>query len=184
MARRVVADADGEQLGRRERKRLALRGRLCAAALELFSAHGYEVVSMTDIADRVDVARATVFNYFPRKELFLEEWGVRRRALVSQVLEEVHDHGGPAIEKLRRYLAELSKLNMDSRAESVVLMRASARFGALLVERPYQQIRVFSHRPGVVPLCRPSEEPLWNCGIWSTSSPSPRSSTSPGPQRD
>lgn len=129
-----AAAAGPEEPGRRERKRRELRARLCSVALELFGDRGYEAVTMTDIAERADVARATVFNYFPRKELFLEEWGIRRRAMVAEILARVHSSRRPAVEKLRGYLAELAKLNTQARAESIVLMRASARFGALLVD--------------------------------------------------
>jgi AcrR family transcriptional regulator len=134
MARQEAAPIEEQPLGRRERKRLELRGRLGAAALELFSERGYEAVSMTDIADRVVVARATVFNYFPKKEMFLEEWGIRRRDTVVRILRDIDGDGGPALHRLRRYLGELVRMNTDARAESIVLMTASARFGELFVD--------------------------------------------------
>lgn len=41
---------------------------------------------MDQIAERADVARATVFNHFSQKVGFLEERGARRRARVSEIL--------------------------------------------------------------------------------------------------
>lgn len=87
---------------------------------------------MEDIADRADVSRATVFNHFAQKAGILEEWGVRRRARVLEILRREQAEELPVGEQLRRYIGEMAKLNIESRAETVVLMEASARFGRLL----------------------------------------------------
>ena len=57
----------------RERKKLATRARLLAAAEDLFATNGYHATTIDEIAARADVARATAFNYFPRKEEFRSE---------------------------------------------------------------------------------------------------------------
>lgn len=127
-----AADETGEpQPGRRERKRRQVRDRLCGAALELFIERGYEATTMDQIAERADVARATVFNYFPQKVGFLEEWGERRRATVARMLAGQHADRRPAPERLRLYLRALARLNEASRDETAVLMEASAHFGRL-----------------------------------------------------
>lgn len=87
---------------------------------------------MDQIAERADVARATVFNHFSQKVSFLEEWGARRRASVSEILGQQHFEDLPVGDRLRRYLREMAELNIASRAETAVLMEASARFGRLL----------------------------------------------------
>jgi AcrR family transcriptional regulator len=124
-------DASAPNPGRRERKRREVRERLCAAALELFVEHGYEATTMDQIGERADVARATVFNYFPQKVGFLEEWGVQRRARVAELLEEQQTALRPAPEHLRAYLRALAALNEGSRRESAVLLDAAAHFGRL-----------------------------------------------------
>ena len=50
-----------------ERKRRLVEQRIIEAANELFSAHGFENVSVTDIAARADVGRTTFFRYFGDK---------------------------------------------------------------------------------------------------------------------
>jgi AcrR family transcriptional regulator len=50
-----------------ERKRRLVQQRIIAAADELFSANGFENVSVTDIAARADVGRTTFFRYFGDK---------------------------------------------------------------------------------------------------------------------
>ncbi|WP_405970547.1 TetR/AcrR family transcriptional regulator [Streptomyces sp. NBC_00988] len=118
--------------GRRERKLRQARDRLYGAAIELFVAQGYEATTMEQIAERVDMSRATVFNHYAQKAGILEEWGARRRARVLEILRQEHAEELPVGDRLRRYVGELASLNIGSRAETVVLMEASARFGQLL----------------------------------------------------
>jgi AcrR family transcriptional regulator len=53
--------------GRRELRKLETRQRLADAAAQLFAEHGYDAVSMSDVATAAGVAVQTVFNYFPTK---------------------------------------------------------------------------------------------------------------------
>ncbi|MFF2652930.1 TetR/AcrR family transcriptional regulator [Streptomyces sp. NPDC058045] len=54
--------------GRRERKKAATRQAIADAALDLFSEHGFDQVSVRDIAERADVSTTTLFAHFPGKE--------------------------------------------------------------------------------------------------------------------
>jgi AcrR family transcriptional regulator len=56
------------QLGLRERKKQRTRQLLSETARRLFSEHGFERVSIAEIAREADVSEQTVFNYFPSKE--------------------------------------------------------------------------------------------------------------------
>lgn len=69
-------DGDGPQaapttIGRRERKRLETRARLVHSALELFTEHGFDAVTVTDIAERADVDPSTFFRHFGSKDAVL-----------------------------------------------------------------------------------------------------------------
>ncbi|MDO0932233.1 TetR/AcrR family transcriptional regulator [Streptomyces sp. DG2A-72] len=123
---------DAPVLGRRERKRQQARDQLYEAAVGLFVAQGYEATTMEQIAESADVARATVFNHFSQKVGFLKEWGARRRARVAAILGQEHAENLPVGDQLRRYLREMADLNVATRAETTVLMDASARFGRLM----------------------------------------------------
>jgi AcrR family transcriptional regulator len=56
------------QLGLRERKKQRTRELLSETARSLFTEHGFEQVSVADIAREAEVSEQTVFNYFPSKE--------------------------------------------------------------------------------------------------------------------
>jgi AcrR family transcriptional regulator len=56
---------------RRQRKREHTANHLAATAFRLFEAHGYDVVAMEQIADEADVAKATLYKYFPVKEALI-----------------------------------------------------------------------------------------------------------------
>ena len=54
--------------GLRARKKRETRERIAAAARELFVAHGFDAVTVVDVARAAQVSEATVFNYFPTKD--------------------------------------------------------------------------------------------------------------------
>lgn len=53
---------------RREREKQRRRDTILASARDLFSAHGYEGTKMTDIADRCELSKGTLYLYFSSKE--------------------------------------------------------------------------------------------------------------------
>src|SRR5712692_8725550 len=59
------------QLPLRERNRQRIYQRIVSAATELFRTTGYDQATMDAIADKAEVSRGTLFNYFPSKETLL-----------------------------------------------------------------------------------------------------------------
>lgn len=57
-----------EQLGLRERKKVATRRLLATTALDLFEERGFDNVHVAEIAAAAQVSKKTVFNYFEVKE--------------------------------------------------------------------------------------------------------------------
>ena len=53
---------------RRERKKTAVRARIVAAGIELFSRHGISDVTVDQIAEAADIGKGTIYNYFQTKE--------------------------------------------------------------------------------------------------------------------
>jgi AcrR family transcriptional regulator len=54
--------------GRRERKKRQTRAAIVAAAFTLFAERGFEGVTVSEISEQADVARATLFSHFPTKD--------------------------------------------------------------------------------------------------------------------
>jgi AcrR family transcriptional regulator len=54
--------------GLRERKKQQTWGLIAQTAHRLFQEHGFDAVTVADVAREADVSRKTVFNYFPTKE--------------------------------------------------------------------------------------------------------------------
>ncbi|WP_033296210.1 TetR/AcrR family transcriptional regulator [Amycolatopsis jejuensis] len=110
---------------RRTRQRQERRDRLFRAAVELFVERGYDNTTMEDIAERADTARATVFNHFQRKTAFIDEWSLRRRERAMTAVRTEHLEDRPLRDMLRRYLVELARISVDTRAETVACMGAA-----------------------------------------------------------
>jgi AcrR family transcriptional regulator len=61
--------------------------RLSAAAIELFDAHGFDNVTVADIAERAGVTRRTFFRYFSNKEtIVLDIWDQTNQDLVQTIV--------------------------------------------------------------------------------------------------
>jgi AcrR family transcriptional regulator len=54
-------------LSRRERRKREVRGRIRAAARQLFTEQGFRETRVADICERADIAQKTFFNHFPTK---------------------------------------------------------------------------------------------------------------------
>lgn len=96
-----------EKQSRRERNKLQCRRRILRASRQLFSAKGYEETTMEDVAERADVSKATLYNYFPGKDSLLT--GIAEAELEdinSLIAWELREEQSP-VEKLRRALQTL-----------------------------------------------------------------------------
>ena len=77
--------------GLRERKKRQTRDAIARAAADLFAQHGFDAVTVEDVARAADVSRQTVFNYFPSKEQMLFD---RDAEVEAALLAAVRDRPG------------------------------------------------------------------------------------------
>jgi AcrR family transcriptional regulator len=100
----------GKPPGRRERKKKDTRRRIFRAAIDLFLEKGFDATTIEEIAEKADVAKGTVFNYFRQKTEFLvaayREWIV----LIRSDLGPVESWSGPARSQLDRVFGYLTDL--------------------------------------------------------------------------
>ena len=106
----------------RSRKRLATRQGISNAATRLFLEHGFDQVTVDEIAAAAGVGRMTVFNHFPRKEDMFFDREEEAREIVREALRQRDARVAP-VEALRllahRLVMEQSPLlrfNTASRA--------------------------------------------------------------------
>lgn len=77
------------EIGLRARKKTLSRQAIHNAATKLFLQHGYEAVTVADVADAADVAVTTLFRYFPDgKDALVFAWEEdRAQALIAAIRE-------------------------------------------------------------------------------------------------
>lgn len=85
----------------RSRKRLATRQSISTAATRLFLEHGFDHVTVDQIAAAADVGRMTVFNHFPRKEDMFFDRDEEGREALREAIRQRGDGVAP-VEALRR----------------------------------------------------------------------------------
>ena len=88
----------------RERNKLQCRKRILKSSRQLFSAKGYEETTIEDVAERAEISKATLYNYFPSKESLLigiaeAELADVRHLIASDLKDEPR-----SLVKLRRVL--------------------------------------------------------------------------------
>ncbi len=68
-----MADRSKTDLSRMERKKQKMKENIISASMKLFSRSGFEGTSMEAIAEEADIAKGTLYNYFPSKEAIVAE---------------------------------------------------------------------------------------------------------------
>jgi len=130
------------------------RERLRDAALELFGEKGYDGTSMSELADRVGIAKPSLYNYYRSKEellIDLLDEGIRRWGEVCmQPFDEPWSFERQLAEHLRR-VVEFARQHPHSvalfhLATSHVQGELAERVGTLVAEREGELRRRFAER--------------------------------------
>jgi AcrR family transcriptional regulator len=117
--------------GLRERKKREARQRISDVATRLFAQRGFEAVTVVEIAEAAGVAKATVTNYFPRKEdLLLDLQAEAEQLLVDAI--RTRAPGQPVVEAVRALMHRL----LTQRHELSVAAPGMAWFGHVIAESP------------------------------------------------
>ncbi len=105
--------------GLRERKKRQTREAIAQAAMVLFVEHGFDAVTVADVARAADVSEKTVFNYFPAKEDLVLVVGEERRAALIEAIR-TRPAGTSIVEPFRAATLEfVERVERDS-VESIV----------------------------------------------------------------
>lgn len=88
---------------RRDRKRRLLLDHTATVAFGLFEAHGFEAVTMEQVAAVADIAKGTLYKYFPVKEALLAHH-------FQQQIDSDMDLLWPRLERHHSFAAQLREL--------------------------------------------------------------------------
>jgi AcrR family transcriptional regulator len=99
-----------DQQGLRERKKRATRQAISNIATGLFLERGFDEVTVAEIAEAANVAKMTVFNYFPRKEDLFFDREEEGRVLLREALEK-RSRSEPPLAALRILVDQLVEQN-------------------------------------------------------------------------
>jgi AcrR family transcriptional regulator len=100
-------------VSRRERKKGRTRADIYNAAMNLFVRRGFDSVTIEDICEAADVARATFFLHFPAKEALLTEYGERANDELAAAIGEFRGSATDAIRMALKMLAERAVRHTD-----------------------------------------------------------------------
>lgn len=65
---------ESKSTGRMDRKKALTQRAIIETSVRLFNQYGLESVTMEQIAEEVDIARGTLYNYFPSKDLIINAY--------------------------------------------------------------------------------------------------------------
>jgi len=110
-------EATGAGLSRIERKRLRRVNEILKVAAEVVAERGYQNTSLDEVAERLDLAKASLYYYFDSKQALVAACLDTAAAEVERRLEAIVDEGGTPSEILRRLIIEQQVFTTQDRPE-------------------------------------------------------------------
>jgi AcrR family transcriptional regulator len=107
--------------GLRERKKRQTRAAIAEAAIALFQAHGFDAVTVADVARAADVSEKTVFNYFATKEDLVLGHGAERTAALIEAIRS-RPPGASLVDPFRETTMDLIDRVEREPIESIVAL--------------------------------------------------------------
>lgn len=126
-----------------EAHRRAVREAAIDATAALVAEHGLLSVTMSQIAGKTGVGRATLYKYFPDVEAILHAWHERQIASHLELLAQARDQASGAGERLEAVLAAYARIAHDSRGHDDTELAA-------LLHRSGHAARAQQHLHGMI----------------------------------
>lgn len=106
-----------QPLGRVARKRIRRINEILRVAAEVLGERGYQGTSLEEVADRLDLAKASLYHYFASKEaLFSAALGTAAEEVIGR-LTAIADEEGSAAQRLRRLIVEQVRFTTEEYPE-------------------------------------------------------------------
>jgi AcrR family transcriptional regulator len=114
-----------------ETHRRAVRDAAVDVTATLVAKHGLRAITMSEIAERTGIGRATLYKYFPDVESILREWHEREINRHLEELTAARDHATGAAARLRAVLETFAAIahrsHGDHDAELAALLHRNAQ---------------------------------------------------------
>ena len=83
------------------------------AAVRMFNAHGFHATSLDDVAASLGISKPTIYHYLGNKEQVLIDCVTRGLEPLRSAAEQARAQAGSGLERLRRFLIDYARTNMD-----------------------------------------------------------------------
>ena len=104
----------------RRRARDEKREAVLRTAVQLFLEQGYHRVTLNEVAERLNITKPALYNYFRGKdEILYECWAIGAER-VDESLDEIAATGGTGIEKLRKLIVSYAETMTTDYGKSLV----------------------------------------------------------------
>jgi AcrR family transcriptional regulator len=123
-----------------EAHRREVRDAILDTTASLIAEHGPLSATMSEIAERTGIGRATLYKYFPDVETILLAWHERQIAGHLAHLADVRDAAGDALARLEAVLAAYALIAFDSHGRHEAEFMAFLHRGAH-VDRAQRRLR-------------------------------------------
>jgi AcrR family transcriptional regulator len=110
-------EAAAGELSRIERKRLRRVNEILRVAAEVVAERGYSNATLDEVAERLDLAKASLYYYFDSKQALVSACLDTAAAEVERRLESIVEQGASPTETLRRLIVEQQVFTTQDRPE-------------------------------------------------------------------
>ena len=124
-----------------EAHRRAVRDATLDATAGLVAEHGLASVTMSRIAEKTGIGRATLYKYFPDVDAILLAWHERQVTGHLEQLTEVRDHGGTPGEQLEAVLETYALISHEQHGARLAVSLHQGAHVAQAHERLQEFIR-------------------------------------------
>ncbi len=104
----------------RRRARDEKREAVLRTAVQLFLEQGYHRVTLNDVADRLNITKPALYNYFRGKDEILFECWALGQERVDEFIAEINRGGGTALAKLRKLVHAYAEVMTTDYGASLV----------------------------------------------------------------
>ena len=138
-----------------EKEYAVKRNEILEAAQQLVYTTGYEQMSIQDILDELTISKGAFYHYFDSKQALLDGLVERMLDEAEQVLQPIVEASDmPAIEKLQRYFASVSRRKIARKYFMLDLMRVWYTDSNALVRQKQQTASIKRIAPMLTEIVR------------------------------